>query len=150
MGSSIVDQPVGSSFTYGLLVVRNTTADTTITLVSVTPVIDGDLRYLGALALGPERQHAAVQLDRSWPPTLPELAGASPVEGTRVEVHPGDRGVEILMGYEVTSSERVAVEAVLVDYVVDGVPYRGRFVNTIAICPAAATDDACAMEYVEE
>ena len=61
-------QDVGSVVTVGQLVVFNL-GDKDLELVKVTPQLTGSgLKYLGALAAGPDRELASTQLEPAFPP----------------------------------------------------------------------------------
>ena len=117
LGSAVDDYGVGERFATGLTVVFNP-SDGPLRIESVRPVAgEGSLRFLGAKIAGYERTIGNTDVVE-WPIRAPELGAVEDASGYTFE--PGEqastRGVELLLGYEVTEPGRTTVRGVEVEY----------------------------------
>lgn len=140
-------KPVGTTFTNGIIIVRNV-GESPIILLEARPQVRGyGLRYLGAQVSGMGRQYGASDTLPGYPPRMGGLADVKPLEGAVLE--PGERhrleGVELLLGYQVVSPGRSSVTGVDISYRVDGRVENKTIVSTMAICTQA--QPGCVGEY---
>lgn len=140
---------VGDRFTNGQLVIFNK-GDEPLTLLAVEPELSGDgLRFLGAQVAGLDRTLGFTQFEPEYPPAEPMLG--DPVEVEHAVIEPGRaaarRGVELLMGFEVTAEGRSTVRSVAVTYRDSAGQHTGRWTATMAVCAPKSTEGECAQEY---
>lgn len=143
-----MQQSVGSRFTNGMLIVFNRGA-ADLEIVRVAPRMKGKgLRFLGALVAGQDRETGSIQTLPTWPPTATELGQLERAAGAVLPAgsQHAEKGVEVLLGYELVSPGRWAVSAVDVTYKeVGGTKTKtASFVSTMAVCDDSIDD--CAME----
>ncbi|MCL3859835.1 hypothetical protein [Actinotalea sp. K2] len=129
--------PAGSTVTYGLQILGNTSRTSTIELVSLTPVLgDPPAEVLGeAMLLGPERVEAlgvgGFDVMAGWPP-----AGVTPLEVAGQLVPPQTNAhYEVVLPVSVPQDGMVIIEGFDVEYRVEGRPYRERSSTTLVLCP---------------
>ncbi len=127
---------VGSRFTGGQIVIENT-SNTTMRIVDVRPRLapDAQLEFLGAYVAGEGRPWATTDRRAGFPPDESQWGPVNAAVGAEIPpLGPEDRGLELLLGFAVDGSGRSQMEAVSVDYEVNGVQKTLTISTTIIIC----------------
>lgn len=153
-GGTTIQRPVGSAFTYGLVVLYND-SDAPIEIRDVQPEIKGTgLAFLGARVLAPAldspgRQTASYDILEGFPPeqfpAAPEATGALVNPASQSEPE-GKLPYELLVGYRVTAPGRTTVPSIKITYR-QGDDQQSMTANlTLAVCTDREMSD-CPPEY---
>lgn len=141
-----IGDPVGRRFTDGLEVLL-LQGSQPARIMSVRSVGGSQsLRHVGTMLAGPERELDAVQKMPGFPPREPRLGVLDPAVGARILPEAQTRdglGYELLVGYEVVSSEVAMRSGIEVTYRVSGQTYVQFLPARIVYCPKPRSPAEC-------
>jgi hypothetical protein len=144
-GMFIAD-PVGHRFTDGLEILL-LQGSQPARIISVRSVGGSQaLRHVGTMLAGPERDVDAIQKTPGFPPREPELGVLHRADGSRIlpEARTRDRlGYELLLGYEVVSSDVAVRRGIEVTYRVGSTTYERFLPARIIYCPKPNSSREC-------
>ncbi|WP_250445374.1 hypothetical protein [Actinotalea sp. C106] len=140
--------PAGSTVTYGLQTLGNSSASDSIELLTVSPVMgDPPPEARGEVKLlGPERVATlgagAFDVVPGWPPS-----GTDPIDVTGQRVPAGTSShVEVVLPVAVPPRGMAVIEGFDVEYRVDGRRYQERSSITLVLCPSEYPQDCAEFE----
>jgi hypothetical protein len=138
---------VGATFTDGLEVLRFPGVEI-VQILEVEPVFaEGSMEYLGSYVAGHDREPGAIQYLSEFPPTDVDLGRIVPVEGSQPLLNPDlEAGLELLMGFRVTESNRAVRSGVHITYDADGNVFKAFIPAELVVCPPDA-GRPCEPEY---